>query len=403
MLYVLVIGGTWRGVLSATYAPISLGLLAILVCAWAVWRQVRGWCWHITTLDDLLPFWFVALAISTLTNLESIQRIAAGLWFAGLYTLLWYMLSDALANRLITRRDLVNGLLLAGVVIIVSALVQWFFGTQPAGVFLRRRFLLNVLPRQLFTSPAIAGALFNPNILGAFLVVIIPLAFAGDRLPRIASWTLGVLALFVVLLSESRGAQLGVAAALAVLLVRRMPRLGLLVLVALLAVGAALYTVRGDNGRLPLYIHAAELFVAQPITGGGLFTYRLTRDQPIATFYYVHAHNLPLHLAAELGIAGLVALSLTALRLGRAAWEQVRPGQMALLCGLAALGAQQLVDFTMMTPSIALTALVILCMAVTPDDPQRRGRHWPVWVMIALALLLLVAGFAAGQLPAQVI
>ena len=77
-----------------------------------------------------------------------------------------------------------------------------------------------------------------------------------------------------------------------------------------------------------------------------------------------HAHNILLHVAAELGIVGLVALALTAWIALRAAR---RPSDSTAAMGIAAFAgfvAHQMFDVPAMMPTIALVALAALVLAL---------------------------------------
>jgi putative inorganic carbon (HCO3(-)) transporter len=377
MSYILVMGGTWMGIMTRPTSVISVLILGGASSAWFIVRRRERWRWPRTALDPVLPLWLLAFLTSTLANLDEQQRIAVGLWFAGLYILAWYMLQDARANGALHPGALVDSLLVAAVVLPLGALVDL-----------------------MLASERFTGFQGNANILGALLVMIVPLA-AGRALAAQASrrsgWLvyLGLMVL-VTWLSGSRGAWLGVLAAFGVVVLLRAPRAGLLIAIVAVPVGIALYLVRGAVGRDDLYAHALQLFAAAPFTGHGLFTFRLL-DTSGTGVMHMHAHNVILHVAAELGIPGLVALAAMLWRLGLAAYR-ARGADAWPLAALVGVLVHQMVDFPLISPGVALCVIVVMGVAIPPQGQGTTA--WPVpWLIALLAAVLCVAALVVGALP----
>src|SRR6185503_5108474 len=122
---------------------------------------------------------------------------------------------------------------------------------------------------------------------------------------------------------------------------------GLTVVGVIAVLGAAGFSVIfirsfSDRGReaglrVDIYTAAIELFKEKPLTGQGLFTFGrgLVRvpgihpDKP-----HSHAHDAPLHIAAELGVFGLVALAVTLFvgyRTMQANWQVSTPRERLVL------------------------------------------------------------------------
>lgn len=168
--------------------------------------------------------------------------------------------------------------------------------------------------------------------------------------------------------------------------------------------------LRGD-----IYTGAIELFAEKPLTGQGLFTFgrglvRLTDIQPDKP--HSHAHNAVLHIAAELGIIGLIALAGTLFvmtRVIRANWRGMSARERILLAGaisaVVAFAVDQLGDIPAMMPAIALTGLVALFLALAPLKPETVNAKWqrlgfPVGIC-ALWVTLLITGFWSNHVYAQ--
>ena len=161
---------------------------------------------------------------------------------------------------------------------------------------------------------------------------------------------------------------------------------------------------RGLDLRTWIYDTALHLFAQQPLTGTGLFTFgaglsKLNSLPPLEP--HSHAHNILLHVAAELGIVGLVALALTA-------WVALRalrrPVDALAIMGIAAFTgfvAHQMFDVPAMMPTIALIALAMLILALpasqpltpaaAPALPSRRRRLLP-GLVAAGGVVLVVTG-----------
>jgi putative inorganic carbon (HCO3(-)) transporter len=178
------------------------------------------------------------------------------------------------------------------------------------------------------------GETVNPNVLGGALVIpaLLSLALAiGPRWSR-RPWRLvcGAIALallLVLLLTQCRGAYLGAAAGMLLLLVLRWPRLGWIVLPAVLvavllgASGTGLSVVfdamgggagvpaakDGVSSRLEIWQFALQLFAQRPWQGAGLGLFAAMQTPVAGSIPAPHAHNLLLQVGMDLGLPGLLA------------------------------------------------------------------------------------------------
>ncbi len=145
------------------------------------------------------------------------------------------------------------------------------------------------------------------------------------------------------------------------------------------------------------------MFAQRPLTGHGLFTFgaglsRLNSLPPLEP--HSHAHNVILQVAAELGIVGLIALALTAWAALRALLRMLRrPVDPIAAMGIAAFAgfaAHQMLDLPAMMPTIALTALIALLIAVAPRGSAAESlpahRAWQPWLIALGGAALVVAG-----------
>jgi O-antigen ligase/tetratricopeptide (TPR) repeat protein len=440
-VYLFTLGATFNGILSPEIPPLTLALVGILLACWLFVRWRQGWTWHRTPLDVAFLLWIVAFGLSLAANLDAARRIAIGLWYVGLYIGIWYVVQDCLANAPLLRDGLVDGLFVSGFIIIVLAywqLLVWL--TRASNISLG----LSTLPRPV--------SLFgNPNFLSAFLIVLIPfllsrLFLSRSRFQRIVLGLYAALSILLLFLTYSRAAWLGMAAGGAVwiglllaykgLLSRnkltlwwqaqsRLWRTALLAggIMAVLIGGAVAFIFirsfsqagRTADLRGDIYTAALELFAEKPITGQGLFTFgrglvRLPDVQPDKP--HSHAHNAVLHIAAELGIVGLIALGATLwvmARVMRSNWRAMQGHDRIMLAGavgaVVAFAVDQLGDIPAMMPAIALVGLIALMLALAPHQPEALTVRWtrrgfPFGIAV-LWVILLVSGLWSNRVYAQ--
>ncbi len=386
MIFILVVAGTWPGITDTSATIPALVLLALLVVSWLLLRTKYKNQWYRTPLDLAVPLWLIAFAISTVANLPARQYVVVGLWFAGLYILLWYITYDVLGNKLLLANGLLDSLFVAGVVVVGTAVFQ-ILTNQPDRV---------------------AGLLQNANILAAFLALMIPLTFSRilntKGYMRVGYVIFMLLSIFVLLLTGGRGGVLGVCCSFGAMLFFRVgPSQRLAIILGILVLGFYLIAYRGGDGRYPIYRRAFALLPSKIMTGQGLFTFRTTRFPPRYKVYTppdgqnLHAHDIVLQIAVELGIVGVLALGVTATQFIRYIPEK-GPERWAMAAVFGLL-VQQLADFTVMTPSIAICTILVLCVATVNIRPRASNVRWPMWLLTALAVILLVVGFAVRYVP----
>ncbi len=257
--------------------------------------------------------------------------------------------------------------------------------------------------------PFLQPGRFNPNLSGALLALFLPpalvLAVAGDGRPqRMAAALTSALLAALLLLSQSRGAILGVLVAVAAITTvtnRRwlwlwvplgLAALGLLRIfwerLSLNALVGGSGVVATLEGRQELWSRGIMLIQDFPFTGVGL-----GMPEPVIKLLYplltvgpenqwLHVHNTFLQTAAEMGVPGLIALLAVLLGVTAALVRQARRPQAGIYRGLALglLGSMVvfvvhgLVDAPMASPK--LTALFFglmgLMAAVAARRPRRR-------------------------------
>lgn len=427
--FVYINGVAFNGLLNPQTRALTTGLLTLTVTLWLVLRWRLRWKWRRTPLDLAVGLWLAAFALSLLANHEAWRRILLGLWFALFYVGVWVLLCDLLANDGIKRENIVDALLVAGALLIVMGYIQsrdWAFNQLP--LMLNGTISLD-LPRP-------GSLLGNPNFLGGFLAVTLPLAFGrllrGRGIGRVVMGLYFMAGLLMLLLTFSRGGWVafGAAAVVSVALLfggalrpaalrAWWARSALLLRAggAALALGLAAavivfgvffarsFTQTGRSVELRTYIYDAAItaFVERSITGYGQFTFgqALARgsSQPPLTPHN-HAHNIVLHVAAELGTVGLIAFGALLITGGWAMWRNWRGAASrdeaisyaAAIAGMTAFTVHHLFDVSAMNPAIALTGLFALAAAVYPVQKPAADRHAAAQGAAAVALWLALIG-----------
>jgi putative inorganic carbon (HCO3(-)) transporter len=306
-----------------------------------------------------------------------------------------------------------------------------------AGWFARAQARLPHLVGGVVDSFGRVHAGFHPNEVGGILALLLPIAlgvaiFPGVWWLRLGGGVVFLLGLPTFVLTLSRAAWLGLAAAVLFLLVLRWRWLWLGFGAALLAIGGTALALGPQ--RLFEILLAVEILAWQtsmagrrieimgrgllllrdfPLTGVGLNLFPILSDHlyPSPTLgprvHIPHAHNFFLQTALDLGVPGALAFFClvvrTLVRL-RSAWLMV-PEDRGLAAGLAAgllgFGLYGAVDAVTLgaKPGFLFWWLLGLAWAfpASPSRVQARPRRWPVAV-VGLA----VGGATLALLPQNI-
>jgi hypothetical protein len=441
LTYFVGLGATYNGILDTGIRSQTMQIFAVVIGVWLFIRWRGGWRWRPTPLDTAILLWIAAFALSLLANADEWRRIAIGLWFMGGYIVLWYLLSDTLANRAFTRQMLVNALLFVGAILMLFAWAQII-------VWMQTQFPAMQAGGAPFSLPRPVSVLGNANTLAAALVLIIPLslvnAVQNRGLPRIVMSLYTLSALLLLFATFSRAGWLGAAAGIGAVILwlladrgrlnvtawraawagwsggRKAVTVGLGLLVVIIVIGAAVFFVssfslggRTLDLRTFIYETAWQLFREQPLFGQGLFTFggglaRLNPTPP--TEPHSHAHSIPLNVAAELGILGLIALIVTVILIVRAARRNAETVHGAERFALIAAGGacisftvHHLLDLPAMNPAIMIMGLFALVafaapLALAKDAPNLITHRIRGAVVIVGSIGLIIVGvWSAAQ------
>ncbi len=412
VIYTLTVGGTFNGLVNDTIARTSLMLMTGGIAGWLILRWRRDWQWPVVPLEKPMLAALVAIAISVVFNLDAGRRVSLGVWYWTFYLATWLLLADLLRHGL-PGRWLIDGVLATGVLVVLVGLWQeqgWLIGWfQVTGAGVGVPFI-----------PVRPGSLIgNPNALGTFLIVLILLQ--AGRLIQARRWLSRIgwliylgLSLALLFLTLSRGAWLGLGAGLAAWIGFLIWSRGLFSMQAargwwtshglrwrLLVTGAAVVMVsvgvmlvpvawnavnqpgRSTDLRQGIWQAAWDAFLEAPFTGTGPFTFGstlLARQSTPPETPHSHTHNLPLQVATETGLPGLLVLGWALVAIGleiRCRLLSELPGANlqemgAVGAAMVAFLAHHVTDMTMMMPSIALLGLGLLaCVVIRPVNQTR--------------------------------
>jgi putative inorganic carbon (HCO3(-)) transporter len=327
----------------------------------------------------------------------------------GLLKLVSYLAVYALAQRVLVSQprwwDRIVAALLAGGLLTAVIGIRQLYGDADA---LARWSDPNSVAQG---TVRIYSTLGNPNLLGGYLLPLLPLAAVAllrwrglaSRAFALASLVLGLAAL---VLTYSRGAWMGMVAALAVLTlllvlrrIRQWPPLWRRLAPLLLLLGGAAVLVvlvsqveplrvrvlsllagredSSNNFRMNVWGAAVRMIQDRPWLGIGPGNNAFNLVYPLyqePKFNALSAYSIPLELAVEAGVPGLLAgigLTLSALRSGLAQaagpLSRALPA-MASVAVFVGLGVQGLTDTIFFRPEVQLVALFCLASLAAAQE-----------------------------------
>ena len=287
------------------------------------------------------------------------------------------------------------------------------------------------------------GTFYNPNCLAGYVLVVLPAALVAlalawrattdpDRPPRprlelIFAGFAALIPALTLLLTASRAGMLGAMLGAVVFVTAAPTRVrarwlvvAALVLVVLVAVAPPLrnrmlqFTTQSNSALFRWYTWqgTAAMVAARPLTGFGPGTFQDAYQSYARAGFTRMAHQTPLQVAAEAGLPTLVALLLALALIVRELVTGLRAGGLravqcaAGLAALAALGFQNLADYTWYIPAVGLTLAAVLGLALSAAagdgetdeppvaEPPPRARAL-CWVAVAVCALV-IAGAGVG-------
>ncbi len=397
----------------AVAAAVGLSMVKPSLLPWAVLAALVFWPvrwaaeghpgrrtpadWGIILLLTMLPvtLWATALPEKTVPQ---VYRLVLGILF--FYTIVnWVSLTNKLAW-------VIAGILAAGIILSAMSVFSVTWVTKklvfiPASVY--RQFTLLV------------SDTVHPNVMGGNLALILVigaalLLYAWKSLKFWQNLLVLMITLVisgVILLTQSRGALIGVGAALVLLVVLRWKWGWIAFPAAILVLGTAVHqigwdaaldfvaasvSVEGLQGREEIWSRAIYMIQDFPFTGIGMGSFGEVADLLYPFFLAapgkaVHAHNLILQIAVDLGIPGLIAWLSICFVTGFTSWQLYRHGIKHNDRRAAALGAGFLGSQTVLLVHGMMDAIIWGMIRSAP-------LLWGLWgTAIAAWLLIKVDGY----------
>jgi putative inorganic carbon (HCO3(-)) transporter len=296
----------------------------------------------------------------------------------------------------------------------------------------------------------VAGSLGNPDLLGTFLVLPVICALglaltASGRVSAIAWGATSLVPLYALYISQTRGAWIGLVAALAAGAIALWPRTFtgtpkrriafVAVIVLAVALGVATVFIRAEraagahglaaeltqlsNGRTVIWAIALQAWLSHPIVGWGPDAFARAFSSAVNASWYAlvagtytsvdNAHNFFIERLVTLGLPGLL-LTLWALGAGvvrglKEAPSDPRDRRLVLAVWSALVGLLVALFFGVTAPEVVvwpwLCAGLLLAAGASRVENVRASTGW-IAALVGVALTVLVgswllADFTAGE------
>jgi putative inorganic carbon (HCO3(-)) transporter len=419
--------------------PARLLVLVLTVVLVAGWLRQGAVNWKRTALDLPLLAFVGSAAISAIFAVNrNVAIFGTYDRWEGLLTITTYALLFWLAVQLLSgARDaswLIWSLLFSGYVIAVVAVLQSAFGVLGAGYF-----------GQSGTYSRADSTMANPDFLGIFLAMLLPVAFAKllgpqSGLTRLLAANLVIVLSLGLLATFTRSAWIGAVVGLAVVLALRRGRFRFVPVVAfaallVIAFGALAWFVAvrptsAQGGiadavysrivsiadlssgtaaqRLAVWKDTPPLIAARPILGYGPDTFGLVYPQFQTAnrnaILFDKPHEEALGVLATQGVVGFLAYLWILIAFARAFWAGRRQrGAVALFAGWVAYEVSMQVDFSYIPTAVPFWLFAAAAVVTwTPGLKSARVVAFPR----RFAIPTLAAGsvaLAALAIPAVVL
>lgn len=281
-----------------------------------------GWHWEKTAIDLPICIFVITVFLSILNSPEKMFSFYNAYHLIGKYLLIYYLSIQTISTQ--------KQLQTVFVVLAVSALITVIYG------FIQYVVGINTIGMNwtdMHTFPEMKMRIFstweNPNLFAGYLNIIMALVFgififAKGKKEKIFSASFLILSVIGLILTYARGGCLSIVLAIALygVFYKQKIILPLVVLLALVLYFdtslftrmASIFTTMDTSSelRLALWESTVEMIIDHPLLGIGWGAYYFV--YPVYDFYMqgnfikiVHAHNMYLNMAAEIGIIGFFA------------------------------------------------------------------------------------------------
>lgn len=284
--------------------------------------------------------------------------------------ILIFIIAAALDEK--ERNLLIRALVLSGFIVGILSIYQYLFIFDRLSGYLARNHSTDLFTMQVISQKRTFLPFVNPNALGGYLILIIPIVFINTdkQQParpgnRIGPWNkfIAFLLILSLALTKSVGAALSIFLAVVLYLyLKDKLNKRILAVIGLFLAIAALFVIRTlcekahfQTGfsiltRIAYWKESLDIIKEFILTGVGIGNFNLPNSR--------FAHNSYLQICAEMGILGLLsflAMNLMILRAGFRKLEEKENGSSRAFLILAAISflIHNVIDFTFFLPEIS--------------------------------------------------
>ncbi len=427
--YIVLLGGTFNGLVRTDIRLISLLLVSVLGLIWLSWRVIGKKDFPRSGFDLQIVLFIAAYILATLLSSDP-RRSAMLLGQIILYGLFFYLILELRRNGW-PLEVFVKAFLLVSCFVI-------FFGLLEITLWLTSWWDLSgsesILPP---TTIRIRAFLGHPNFVAAFLNLVLPLGVVQFYKSKTLLWKvlLSLWILLVILLlyfTSSRGGWIGtvtVLTCLALLLYLDTDSspsnylrkyywsvVGIGLLLALILIPSegggsrqAQHPTHGTGfgSRSLIWGVALDSFKQDPLSGIGPGMYGSEYIQAGSIppgMLLAHAHNVVFNIAAEAGIIGILAFGFLVIAILREAvfrWKSLRMGErtrlVAILASLSGFALHSMFDTPGTFPAISMFAVILV--AWIPGEGQQShtaSGRWLGNILIGAGWLVILGMMSFG-------
>ena len=340
--------------------------LLIFLVLWLIYKGVT--IKKIQILKYPLILFSLAIIISTIfsidkfNSLREIYKYVTGLFL--------FLIITSLTSK--ERIRIIRTIILAGLIISLLAVYQYFFGFQNVMDYIARKgitdyFTLDYLARRRVYLP-----FATPNALAGYLILVLPLVLIIKDKKR---WIILLSIFFALLLTKSLGAFLSIflVSIIYFYLEGKLEKRKVIFLLGLLVIMGLVFMARSTTQkqhtqpifsttmRLSYWKDTLEIIKESPFTGVGLGNFNLAQSR--------YAHNSYLQLWAEMGILGIISILWLVATVFKSALKNIPKDTqknqiISLIAANTVFLTHNFVDFTFFLPEVALIWWILIGLSI---------------------------------------
>jgi putative inorganic carbon (HCO3(-)) transporter len=359
--------------LNFIYTLIVLGFIVFWIIRFGI---------SLKTLSPLkypLGLFCLALFLSIIFSQDKLKSL--GEFYNYLVGILFFLIAASLNYE--NRKRIIQAIIVAGFIISLLAIYQYFFGFKHILNYLAKNGLASSFALDYILGQRVFFPFITPNILGGYLIIIIPLILGiKDKEKDVYFYSLSLILISVtlcLLLTKSLGALLsaffGIIIYLSLqgnfktkgvfLLLTILFTIGLIFMLRQVSARTHVLPIFSLSMRLDYWKETIRLIKTSPWVGMGLGNF----DLPLCRF----AHNSYLQIWAETGILGIISILWLIVAGFKSILGNIKNLSIKnLVAGLITANAVFLIhnfaDFTFFLPEVATIWWIIFGLAMPLTD-----------------------------------